>query len=401
MDATWKKRLALLPLLTLTALAGAEEKLKQPFGMRGVEPRVQLRHAFELDPKAVARPPHADPEVRQASTDPHHPKSQTLLALYAEAERLAGRPRPVSDFTDLIERCRQAQEVLEEQESTGLARLTSWALNRRGELRVAAGEPREAFEDFQQAILLDQQNPAALLNRGVTLAQYGQPEHASRDFCAAIALDPSGQAAYRNRAELRLQQGDFAGATADFSAALEHGQPDATLYTGRGFAQANLGKAALAAKDYTAALRLAPGDCETLVLRGSLYAGVGQYENALTDFTAALESNAESATANRSTAWLLATCPDKRFHDAELALEAARRAQQFGDKNDPLVKEALAAAYAAAGQFEIAERLQQQALDAAPAQLKAEMGQRLGLYREGRGYVQPRVQIARATDTEG
>lgn len=397
MDATWKNSFALLALAGLVSLASAQETLQQPVGVRGVEPKLQLRHAFELDPKSANRPPHSDPEVRQASTSPHTPKSQKLLALYAEAERLAGRPRAASDFTDLIERCQQAQQQqLAKDESSGLARLTSWAMNRRGELRIAAGDPREAFEDFQRAIVLDQRNHAAFLNRGVTLAQYGQSEHAHRDFCTAISLQPSDASAYHNRAELRIQQGNFAGAAADFTAALEHGQPDATLYAGRGYAYANQGDAKNAARDYTEALRLAPGNCETLVLRGSLYASVGQYEQALTDFTSALESNEESATANRSTAWLLATCPDERFRDPELALEAARRAKQFGQEGDALAEEVLAAAYASAGHFEVAVRLQQRALGLAPDQLKAEMNQRLELYRQSRAYLQSPARVAAA-----
>ncbi len=395
-------------------------ELVQPGALRGEAPRQRVREAFSLEPVQPTPPqPEAGP-VRLASTDPavdgKAPYSEALVALYAEAERMAGRGRSIGDLSDLIDRCGRAEKQIEKQieeqreqqradqdpqtaDFRSLSRLASWAYNRRGELRVAADKPREAFADFQQAILLDPDNPAALHNRGVTLAQYGKADDALADFNRAIALDPRLGVAYRNRAELHAARGDFARAAADYTSALAiapHDAPrSAPLYAGRGFAHAQLGRHDHAARDYNEALKLScratrPRWCSAATC-SPRWATTSRRSPTS---TRRLALDPTSANAYRSVAWLLATCPDERFRDADKALEAARRAERFGDQGDPVTLDVLAAAYASAGLMQEAIRVQQQATLLAPAPLKRELGDRLALYRSGRPYRQSPVATA-------
>jgi tetratricopeptide (TPR) repeat protein len=388
-------------------------ELAQPSALRAEAPRERVREAFSLEPVRLPPPKLEEGAVQLASESPSlkspgiggaNPHSEALVALYAEAERMAGRGRSVGDLSDLIDRCGRAEKLLAADESQttdsrSLGRLTSWAHNRRGELRVAADKPHEAFTDFQQAILLDPDNSAALHNRGVTLAQYGKTDDALADFNRAIALNPRLGVAYRNRAELHASRGDYARAAADYTSALALtsgalSPSDAALHAGRGFAHAQLGRPDHAARDYNEALKLMPGDAATLVLRGDLFAQVGYYEQAVADLNAALALDPASAAAYRSVAWLLATCPDERFRDADKALEAARRAERFGNQGDPATLDVLAAAYASAGLMEEAVRVQQQATLLAPAPQKRELEDRLAAYRSGRPYRQRPVATA-------
>lgn len=382
--------------------------LALPLSTLGDDKGEQIADAFRLDSTDVLPPPRPvrrDGGVQQASTAPVAERDGQLLSLFAEAERMAGRPRTVGDLTDLIERCERVavaerERASEEDDDRGaraVDRLASWAYNRRGELHIEAGDPRSAFADFQHALLLDKTNWAAFLNRGVTLAQHGQPREALRDFDHAIELNPRLGAALHNRAEVRSELGDYAKAVGDYTSAIAAGEGSAAVYAGRGFANAQLGRFGAAASDYNEALRLAPGDAETFALRGSLYAQAGHFEQAISDFNAALAIDPRNAFTYRSVAWLLATCPDARFRDASKALAAAQRARRFGHPSDPLLLDALAAAHASAGRFDDAVRFGQQALLVAPERLRGALGERLAGYRRGTPYREPRV----ATSVEG
>lgn len=379
------------------ALPPGDRTLTLPRSIKAAAPRPQLHDAFDLEKplsKPGPLPPVRDDQLQQASTNPTSPRGQHLLTLYAEAERMAGRGRSATDLTDLIERCEQAGEKLKLADDAQLTRLTSWAYNRRGELHAAAGQPRQAFADFQHAVVLDAHNAAALVNRGVTLAEYGQTDEALADFSHALAHDPSNALGYRNRAELFAGRGEHERAIADYNNAIAQLPTDAGLYAGRGFAHAQLGRFSHAVRDYNESLRLMPGDAQTLVLRAAAFAEVGYYEQAVTDLDAALAVDAASASAYQSVAWLLSTCPDPRFRDPAKAVEAASRAQRFGAQGDPWLLDVAAAAHAAAGQFDDAVRIQQQAAMLAPQQARRELQERLALYRQGKPYRQPPVRTA-------
>ena len=91
---------------------------------------------------------------------------------------------------------------------------------------------------------------------------------------------------------------------------------------------------------------------DTFTHRGNVYAELGDYNRATDDFQHALELNSNCADAYRSLAWLEATCPDERFRDPQQAVAAAERAAKLSPQGDCFVLDALAAAYASAGNFE-------------------------------------------------
>jgi tetratricopeptide (TPR) repeat protein len=92
-------------------------------------------------------------------------------------------------------------------------------------------------------------------------------------------------------------------------------------------------------------------------------------------------------------AWLLATIDDDRLRDPQRALELAERAKALSDYKMPMVLDTLAAAQAAAGQFEEAQQTAEQAVqwaaEAEQSQMAQEIEQRLTEYRAGRPYREP------------
>ena len=86
-------------------------------------------------------------------------------------------------------------------------------------------------------------------------------------------------------------------------------------------------------------------------------------------------------------AWLWATCPDAKYRDGKRAVESATRACELSEWKFAVFIDALAAAYAEAGDFEAAVKWQTKAnglYAAAGARAKGE--ERLKLYREKKPY---------------
>jgi tetratricopeptide (TPR) repeat protein len=134
------------------------------------------------------------------------------------------------------------------------------------------------------------------------------------------------------------------------------------------------------------ALGILPDDPDLLTQRGNLAAERGDFDRALADFQQAIATDPNCAEAYRSLAWLRATCPDERHRDPQEALSAAGAAAELSAAGDYLVLEALAAAHAAAGQFDEAVQIQQRAMAGAPPELVEPARQRLALYQAGQPF---------------
>jgi tetratricopeptide (TPR) repeat protein len=318
---------------------GASGKLGVPSWLAGESAAalpVEVKSAFELDRNPA--PPTAK-SVLSKSNAPAPP----LAASIARIERLARDAKTMGGLNDLLDECAGANELkLTAAEQTRIKLVEAWALDRRGELKCAAGDEHGGFNDFQDAITCDANCWSARHNRGVTLAQYGRNEEALADFTAALEVKPEFTIARRNRGELLLRTGEAAKALADFTIAREESPEDADLYSLSGEALQQLDRVAEAEAMFTRSLKLKAAQPEVLSLRAMTHAAQGNYRQALIDFDAALKIDPECGMAYRDVAWLLSTCPDPNFRSAKKAREAARRARIFCPAGDPRVQEVLA-----------------------------------------------------------
>ena len=116
----------------------------------------------------------------------------------------------------------------------------------------------------------------------------------------------------------------------------------------------------------------------------------GDRAEALQQFREALKLRPDWPQPMSEIAWLLATSPDPAMRSPAEAIRLAERAARLTSGREPIVLDALAAAYAAEGRFAEAVETAERAVAAAAATpgLAAELRSRLELYRSGRPFVE-------------
>ena len=319
----------------------------------------------------------------------------------------------IEDYTEVIRLCAEAQtQTLSERNSDYAKELASWAFNRRGEARTglaaaalkkgddkqAAELDAQALSDFEAAVERDPTRWKALHNRGVSYAVAHKYEKAIADFSRVIELQAGYGNAWFNRAEIHYELGKLTEAIRDYSSAIRVNPRDAGAYTSRGHAYFRRRRFRESLTDYDRAVRLEPANAESYTNRGDAYQSLGIWERAASDFRRATELDSQSARAYQSAAWLMATCPDRRYRNAELAVQAANRAVALLDQTDHRYLDTLAAAQANAGQFDEATATLTEAIAAAPPKEQQGLKKRLVMYNSQQPYRQDRSSTASRTE---
>ncbi|HTQ39879.1 MAG TPA: tetratricopeptide repeat protein [Pirellulales bacterium] len=293
----------------------------------------------------------------------------------------------LDDFSQIISLCQDGLSEGSTGESAAYARqLEAWAYNRRGEKYSEGNNEKQALKDFEAALALNDKLWKAVQNRGVSRAYLGDTKGALADFDSVIQLNPNYANAWFNRGELKYAQGDVNGALADYDHAIQLQPGDAGFYNSRGHANYRLGNFREALADYNRAVQINPDDALALVNRGDAYREQGIYGAAASDYRDAVRTDSKLGRAYLSTAWLMATCPDPRYRDADKAIAAAQRAIELDGDKDYRYLDTLAAAQASAGKFDDAKTSVHKALNEAPKNEAAHIQQRLDLYESARAY---------------
>lgn len=346
-------------------------------------------------PLAAQTPAEPKPAVKGKTKTVN---SKTLLT---EAYELTKSAETIDDFATIIEMCERALAAKLPQPNAEYAKsLAAWAYNRRGEkfaeeaaTLVEKGEDRKANEldamalaDFEESLKHDGKKWKALHNRGVSLGLHGKYEQALADFDQVVKLKPDFVSVWYNRAEVRSTLGRYEDAIADYSKGLELTPSDVGILVGRGTAQYRVARYDESLADFEAALQTDDTNAAALAGRGDAHTALGNWEQAATDFQQAVEKNENLGRAYRGAAWLMATCPDEKYRNGELALESAKRAIQLDGDGDWLYLDTLAAALANAGEYAEARQTLGKAIQIAPDKIAATLRQRLNLYVSGKPY---------------
>ncbi|MEW6259753.1 MAG: tetratricopeptide repeat protein [Thermodesulfobacteriota bacterium] len=135
---------------------------------------------------------------------------------------------------------------------------------------------------------------------------------------------------------------------------------DSQLYHNRGVAYLHTGQLDKALADFNESITLDPKNAEAYNSRGVCWFYKGDYEKAVQDYTRAIECNPQLTRAYNQLAWILSVCPNPRIRNGSRAVELAKKAVEL--EPSAYHYDTLAAAYAEAGQFKDAVKIQKRAL---------------------------------------
>jgi Tfp pilus assembly protein PilF len=193
---------------------------------------------------------------------------------------------------------------------------------------ILAGK-RSAINEFSQAIRIDPRYSYAYFLRAYTYQQLDNPQGALADYDRAIALNPNSPAAHNNRGSLKYDKlNDVRGALADYDRAIAlNPNTDSGYYYNRGnLKDDKLNDVQGALADYDRAIKINPNFAEAYGNRGNLKADrLNDSQGALADYDRAIELNPNFAIAYNSRANL----KREQLNDARGALADYDRAIQI------------------------------------------------------------------------
>jgi tetratricopeptide (TPR) repeat protein len=307
--------------------------------------------------------------------------------LILRAYDLSGAAESDGQYTEVIELCRQAaKQGLSVELVRYNNRLRSWAHNRRGETRQIAGQSNAAAADFEIAVGLAPNSWRALHNRALSSASKRQWTRALADLDKVLKLKNEFAEVYFHRAEVRREMEHFSKARSDYDIYIDSRPKDAEAYAGRGSVLFQLGKRKSAVADLYNALKIDPLNVSALIYRGEAFTQLGYYDKAARDFRKAIQLEPNSGRAYRSAAWLMATCPDKKIQNDQLAMEAAKKSIELVGKPSFWELDTLAAAQASSGDFDAAKQTLTHAMKLASNVQRKTLATRLMLYQQSKPY---------------
>ena len=244
----------------------------------------------------------------------------------------------------------------------------------------------EAITHFERALQGRPENGELHDWLGVALREKGRAEEARGQFREAVRLAPGLAIAHYNLGRALKQEGKLDDAARSYRRALVLNPRMAAAHNSLGSILGTQGRMGEAAQHFREALRLEPDNAEAHNNLGLALRTMGAREEAVRHFEAALRLKPGWPAPMNETAWILATHPDGRIRNPEEAVRLAEGAAERTGRREPLILDTLAAAYAAAGQFDRAATIAQEAASLAAsggsAGLAGEIGKRLELYRQ-------------------
>jgi tetratricopeptide (TPR) repeat protein len=168
-------------------------------------------------------------------------------------------------------------------------RRMAFAYNFRGLGYAEKGNYRQAIEDYNMALKIDNKYGEALNNRANTYGIIGQNDLALRDFAQIITINPKFADAYYNRGNLYLSISDLDKAINDFTEVIRIDPDMADAFNNRGVAFRLKGQYEKSFADFNQALIINSKLAEAYFNRGIIYNIHKQYIPAIANFTETLK----------------------------------------------------------------------------------------------------------------
>jgi Tfp pilus assembly protein PilF len=219
---------------------------------------------------------------------------------------------------------------------------------------------------------------------GIMMLQ-GDLAEADSELRTALRLDPRLVDVHIPLGAVALSRGRPAEAVAQYTAFLDTDQSNPRAHLGLGEALFAQGRVNDATNQYAEALRLLPRFPEAHHQMAAALALLHNPAGAVAEYRMALAISANRPDTLNNLAWMLATDPHAEIRNGADAVKFASEACRLTQDKYPMLLGTLAAAYAEAGNFDLAIGTAQQAHDLAVAQgntnLVAKNNELLALFR--------------------
>lgn len=227
---------------------------------------------------------------------------------------------------------------------------------------TSASDRNQALADLEHVVRLAPQDPRGYFLRGSLRAKTRQFDAAIDDFSQCLKLDPKLAAALleRGMAYYALREFDIALDDLNAYVQLEPKAPEGLA--ARGMARVELQKYAEAEADFAQAIKLDNQLALPWFERARMWMRRHNAPAAVSDLSETLKRDPQHLDATIFLATLLACGPDNSPRDGKRAIELATIACRLAGESDFRPVEALAAAYAEAGDFAKAVEQQEKAL---------------------------------------
>lgn len=250
---------------------------------------------------------------------------------------------------------------------------------------IAAGRATDAIAQLEKAVELEPTSADGRYQLGTLLLNQRRLDEAIVQLQAAIDAQPRWSESHNNLGVAHLLKGDPTAAIAAFDAAVAQDRRNAQAHFNRGRTLMLTKRPGEALASFEAASRARPSDPDIVVATAAARAATGDATGAIRDYRAALRLRPDLVGALTDLAWILAHLTPVNPTRAAEAVALAERAAKLTKRDNPVVLDALAAGYFAAGRAsdavttaEEAVRVAEQRGDAAAAR---DIGERLRRYR--------------------
>jgi len=330
-----------------------------------------LRKAISSDPQ------FGDAHRLMAEVHEHHGRLDEMKKSLDRAARCPRfHPAPDPWVDDLVNLCYDPEQLLV---------LGSMALSRL-DLQTAIEK------HFGRALKIDPENPEAHLAMGKAWFMAGNWSRARQYLVQTIELDPASDQAYFHLGLIARKNGNLEKAEQLFFRALEFQPDNPNVHNNLGVTYLEQGAYPSAIQSFQRALDIYPEHLEALYNLGMARWASGNSRAAVKQYEHVLKIKPRWKVPANSLAWILATDKDPDIRSGKAALKWAKVACEGEGAKNPDYLDTLAAAYAEAGEFDMAVKTARKCLELAhlsgDESFVAEVKNRLRAYQDGKGYVE-------------